>query len=160
MALADALADLGDRRLDEVGRRPRLAQPGDAHDEVAQHLATNGRVHHLGVELDAVEVAAGIGQAGVGRRIGLRRRAEPFGRADDLVAVAHPHWLLTIDADEQPVHIGHGDGRWPVLALLRRDDLPAELVGHELEPVTDAEHRDPPGPQRRIGLRRVLVIDR
>ena len=120
MTVADALADLGDRRLDEVRRRPRLAQPGDADDEVAQDLATNGRVDHLGVELDAVEVAARIGQAGVGGRIGLRRRPEAFGRADDLVAVAHPHRLLAVDPDEQPVRIGQGHRRRTVLALLGR----------------------------------------
>ena len=42
MTVADALADLGDRRLDEVRRRPRLARPGDADDEVAQDLAPTG----------------------------------------------------------------------------------------------------------------------
>ena len=39
-------------------------------------------------------------------------------------------------------------------------DPTAELVGHELDPVADAQDRDLPLPQPRVGLRGILVIDR
>ena len=48
----------------------------------------------------------------------------------------------------------------PYSRLLDGSDLAAQLVGHELQPVADAEHRDAPGPERRIGARRVGVVDR
>ena len=56
VALADALADLGDRRLDEFDG-VHVGAAGDHEEEVAQDLAAAGRVRDLGVELDAVGAA-------------------------------------------------------------------------------------------------------
>ena len=57
-----------------------------------------GRVDDLGMELDAVEVAGRIGEAGVRRRVGLRRGVEAVGQPGDRVAVAHPDRLLAVEA--------------------------------------------------------------
>ena len=86
----DALADLGDGRVDEVGRRPGRRGAGDADDEVAQDVPAARRVDDLGVELDAVQVAVGVDEAGERRRVGLGgRRGSPRGRR-----VIESPWLI------------------------------------------------------------------
>ena len=40
-------------------------------DEVREHVAAARRVHDLGMELDAVQVARRVGEARVRRRVGL-----------------------------------------------------------------------------------------
>ena len=101
--VADPFADLGHGRLDEVRGRPVLPDAGDPHHEVAQHVPPDRRVHHLGVELDAVQVAGRIGQAGERRGVGLGDRPEPGRRPQDRVAVAHPDRLHAVDPGEQPI---------------------------------------------------------
>ena len=48
---------------------------GDADHEVAQHVAAVRRVDDLGVELDAVQAALRVDEAGERGRVGLRGRA-------------------------------------------------------------------------------------
>ena len=75
----DAIADLGDGRVDEVGGRPARRHAGEPDDEVAQHVAAVRRVGDLRVELDAVQVAGRVGEAGVRRgvRLGGGLRSPP-----------------------------------------------------------------------------------
>ena len=47
----------------------------------------------------------------------------------------------------------------PYSRFVRREDVAAELVGHELGAVADAEDGDLAAPDRRIGARGVLVVD-
>ena len=149
-----------DGRVDEVGRRPGLRDPGDLDHEVAQDVAAARRVDDLGVELDAVQVALGCSQAGVRRRVGLGRRAEAVRQPGDRVAVAHPDRLLALETDEQPVLRGDRHVGRAVLAVVGGHDVAAQLAGHQLRPVADAEDGDPPGPDRRVGPRRIGVVDR
>jgi hypothetical protein len=132
----------------------------DAGDEVAQHVAAARRVDDLGVELDAVQVSVGCGEARERRRVGLGGRVEALGKPGDRVAVAHPDRLLALQAAEQAVVGGEGHVRWAVFAMRRRLDVAAQLVGHQLQAVADAEHRHLARPQGGIGLRRVRVVDR
>src|SRR3990172_8730283 len=67
------LPDLGDGRYDEVRWSPGRLGPRDPDDEVAEHVPAARRVGDLGMELDAVEVAAVIDEAGI-------RRPTPHGR--------------------------------------------------------------------------------
>ena len=99
----DALADAGDRRVDEVGRRPRRLDAGDADDEVAQDVPAARRVDDLRVELDAVQVPVRRLQAGERGRVGLGGGGEPLRQPRDGVAVAHPDRLVRLDAVEQAV---------------------------------------------------------
>jgi hypothetical protein len=110
------------------------------------------------MELDAVQVAARISQAGVRCRVGLGGGAEALRRSEDRVAVAHPDRLLSLDPGEQAIRLGDRHRRRAVLALRRGHDLAAELVGHELEAIADAEDRDPSRPERGIGTRRIRVV--
>ena len=74
--------------------------------------------------------------------------------------MAHPHGLLAVDALEEAVRGGDADVGRAVLALVRREDVAAELVGHQLRAVADAEDRDLPVPDGRVGPRRLGVVDR
>ena len=47
-----------------------------------------------------------------------------------------------------------------VLAVVERDDVATELVGHQLCAVADAEDGDATGPDRRVGPRSARVVDR
>jgi len=115
---------------------------------------------HFRVELDAVQVARRIDEAGVGGGVGLRGRAEPGWEAGDGVGVAHPDRLLPVQSGEQRVVGGDAHVGRTVLAVVERDDVAAELVGHQLGAIADAEYGDLPGPDRGIGARGVRVVDR
>ena len=156
----DALADAGDGRVDEVGRRPRRLDTRDPDDEVAQDVLAAGRVDDFGMELDAVQVPLGCLEAGERRGVGLGRGGEPFGQPRDRVPVAHPDRLVGFDALEEAVAGGDRDVGRPVFALRGGEHVPTELAGHELRPVADAEDGDPTAPDRGVGLRRVVVVDR
>ncbi len=134
--------------------------PGDPDDEVAEHVAAAGRVDDLGVELDAVEVPLGGGQAGVRVRVGLGGAGEALRQPGDGVAVAHPDGLLAVDVLEQAVRAADADVRRPVLAAVGGQDVPAELMGHQLRAVADAEDGEPPVPDRRVRPRGIGVVDR
>ena len=147
--VVDAATDLGDGLVDEARGRPGLLGAGDPDDEVAEDVPAARRVDDLGVELDAVEVAVDVDEAGERRRVGLGGRAEAGREAGDRVAVAHPDRLVLVEAGEEPVVGRDRDRRGPVLALRRRQDVAAELVGHELRAVADAEDGDVAAPDRR-----------
>ena len=98
---ADLGADLGDRVLDDrhVGPR-RPAARAFVEERLEHRLAVLG-VHHLGVELHAVDRALAIFQAGDRHRIGVRSDDEARGRSRDGVAVTHPHDLFRRLVGEQ-----------------------------------------------------------
>src|SRR5213075_734355 len=60
----DTVADLRHGLLDEALRRPGRRRAGDSEDEVPEDVAATRRVDDLRVELDAIEVAVGRGEAG------------------------------------------------------------------------------------------------
>ena len=157
--LVDAIADPGDGGVDEVRRGPGLGYARDAHHEVAQDVPAARRVDDLRVELDAVQPSAGIGQAGERGGVGLGGGLEALGQPRDGIAVAHPHGLVVFDAAEQSVVPRDPDVCRAIFPAVGREDVAAELVGHELRAVADPENRDAPAPDRRVGLRRTVVID-
>ncbi len=107
--------------LDEVGGGPVGFGPGDAVDEVGEDVLAARRMHDLGVELDPVEPAVRIGQAGVGGRVGLGGGLEAAREARDRIAVAHPDRLLRAEVPEQRIALGgDGDRRRAVLAVVAR----------------------------------------
>ena len=155
----DLRADPLDLLLDHRGRRPRRRRVGDRVEEVLQQVVPVRRVHDLGVELDAVEPPLRVLEGRDRRR---RRRgddARALRRRRDRVAVAHPADLLRRQVREERALVRHELG----LAELRDAgplDPPAELLGHQLHPVADAERRDPELEDARVDLRRALGVDR
>ena len=144
---ADLIADLGDGFGDVVAHDPVGVAAADVEDEALEHGAALDGVGHFGVELQGVEAAFFVAHAGDRAR---RRRAhdlEARGQFGDLVAVAHPDLehavavfaLEIFDAFKKTgvvvgAHFGVAE-----FALGARLDLAAELLGHRLHAVADAE---------------------
>jgi hypothetical protein len=70
---------------------------GDAVGEVAQHLRPARGVHHLRVELHAVDPAGLVGDGRERRAGGGGDDLEAIGDGGDPVAMAHPDRLTVID---------------------------------------------------------------
>ena len=158
LAAADLGADRRDLLVDDVGRAPVARAAADVLEERRQHLLPVGRVHDLGVELDAVEAALDVLDRG-DRRLGRRRqRGEALGRRVHRVAMRHPARLGVRRPGQQAAVLGHGELRAAELADLGALDLAAQREDERLHAVTDAEHRDAELEQLRIeprGARRV-----
>ena len=67
LPVTDLRADGLDGAGAERGHRPHAFAAGDTAREVLQERPTVGRVHHFGVELDAVEMACIVSDGGEGR---------------------------------------------------------------------------------------------
>ena len=79
---ADLVADRVDRRLDDRGHRPGRPAAARVVEEVLEHLLPVRRVHHLGVELHAVDASIAVLERGRGRVGRGRGDDEPVrGRA-------------------------------------------------------------------------------
>jgi hypothetical protein len=116
-------------------------------------------VDDLGVELDAEEFPGRVlddGRQGVGRAAG---DGEPRRRAFKPVAVAHPDLLFILDLGQKPRTVDDAQGGKAVFALLGRDDLAAERVGHELDAVANAQDRDAEVEDALGRVRRTLAVD-
>ena len=156
------LANLLHRFFDMVAHDPVGACAADAqHKALQQGTALHG-VRHFRVELHGVIVAAFIGHAcdGAGRR--GTHHLEAWGQLGDLVAVAHPHLEHAVafgrgkvfNALEQfgvamRTHFGVAE-----FAGVGAFDLAAQLIGHGLHAVANAQHRDT---QLKHGGRRLVV---
>ena len=114
--------------------------------EVAQQRRAVRRVHHLRMELHAVEASCVIGDDRERRAFGHRDGAEARRQRGDPIAVAHPHRLpaaFSPHAVEQRTVAGHLDDGAAELAGGAGLDPATQLFDHRLLPVADAENRRP-----------------
>ena len=142
--VSDLTADLGDLLLAEGGHGPVAAAAGDAPHEALQQPAALGRMHHLGMEHEAVIAPCVVGDDGERRPLAHPHGAEAGGQLGHPVAMAHPDLLaaaLLPDAVEQRAILDHLDEGAAVLAIIRWLDLAAELGAEGLMAVADAEQR-------------------
>ena len=155
---ADLGADFGDGLGDEVGGVPVAGAAADLVDEVAEQVESVGGVDDLGVELDAVAVGV-VAHGGDGDAVGAGERAEAVGHLVDAVAVRHPDGHRSGQVGEQRRFVAGVDVGGAEFALAAGLDASAELVGHGLHAVADAEHRHSAveGPVGRGG--RGVVVD-
>jgi hypothetical protein len=168
LVLAHGLADRGDRVVDDAARRPQPFTAADAAHEMLEDAPALVRVRDLGMELDAVETARLVAHRRDRRAVGGREQLEARRQRHDLVAVAHPHvqarraLLVDVVADAVEQAAGGRDAHLRVaeLAPVRGLDAPAELCGHRLHAVADAEQRDAHVEQRRGHARGALAGDR
>jgi hypothetical protein len=119
-----------------------------------------GRVDDLGVELHRVEPALAVLEGGDRRRGRGRRHARAVGRRRHRVAVAHPRDLVGGQAREEPALLLHPHVGAAELGAVRPLDAPAELLGHELHAVADAQDRHAQVVEGRVHVRRALRVDR
>ena len=158
--VTDLAADARDLVLDDRRRRPRRLAAADLGQEARQDLLAVGRVHDLGVELDAVDAALHVLDGGDGRGARGGQRGEARRRLEDGVAVGHPAGLLAREVREQTTGLFHdqvGASEFADLGLL---DAPAELAHEQLHSVADAEHWDTQLQQPALQPRRVRRVYR
>jgi len=91
MRIADGLADARDLGLAKLRHGPLARAAGYCADEIPEQRRALRRVHDLGVELHAVELARIVGDCRE-RRAGRDADGAESGRKPGhAVAVAHPH---------------------------------------------------------------------
>ena len=167
VVVADLRADPRHRLADVVLHVPVVAAAADVVDEAPEDRGALLRVRDFGVELDCIEAARRIRHRGDRARVAAADQAESRRQFGDLVAVAHPDV-------EQPVTLGiasvfevaqqprmsarphFGVTELADAALFHRA---AELRGHRLHPVADAEHRHAERPHGIGCARRVAFGD-
>ncbi|CAH2402973.1 hypothetical protein MES5069_360093 [Mesorhizobium escarrei] len=144
LALADLLADRLDRVLAVGAHRPVALDAGGLVDEVLQQPGAVRRMHHFGVEHDAVHLALDIAEDGEGRAFRFAEHLEPLGQGDDAVAVAHPHLMALAgrpQALEQRAVLLDLDEGAAEFAMVGAFGDAAHLHAHRHLAIADAEHR-------------------
>ena len=142
-ALADLAAQPRDRVVAEGRHAPIAAAARDLVREILDERRALRRVHDLGMEHQAIEFAAIVGDGGEGRALAGRDDAKAGRRLGDAVAMAHPHLLaraLGPEALEEGALADHVDEGAAELAMVGRFDLAAQLRRHRHLPIADAEH--------------------
>jgi hypothetical protein len=146
---SNGLANTLDLGLDEEVHGPVLLGSTELDGEVGQKLLTLGGVGNLGVELDSVELALGVGDSGVGSVGGSSDGQEPGGKSTELVTVRHPDVHLVINTLEESIDVrGSGgvagdvqDGV-SVLLTVTSTDVLSVVPGDLLKTVADSENGD------------------
>ncbi|MPM59468.1 hypothetical protein SDC9_106310 [bioreactor metagenome] len=157
----DPGADFAHRAFDIGLHGPVAGTAADTVAEVGQNGFAVGRMHHFGMELDAVELAlcdrdrAEFGVAG-----GRQHFEGGVRRGGHFVAVRHPDLNFPGQSGEKLAAVaGDPEHGFAIFARGAGLNLAAEREGHDLEPVTDAEHWNAELENGRIALRRVGVVD-
>ncbi len=149
LLVADLLADLANGLFAVSAHGPVAGKARRAHEVFVKHLAVRG-VMHLGVELHRIEVPRGIGGDGIGRVGRGAEDLETGGELADVIAMAHPDLFAVIGepAVEQGQRIprrGHEGaaklGSAAAAGNLAAFDRAAQILHHDLLPVTDTEDR-------------------
>ena len=141
---ADLGADFLDRLLLEGAHGPVAMTPGDFAHEVAQDGGAMRGVYHFKMKLHGIEAPRIVADGGHRR---VRRNAEHLEarrQRGDTVAVAHPHRIFLAflpDAFENRAVGNQFDLGAAEFAMMTGLDRAAELLGHGLFAVADAEHR-------------------
>ena len=157
----DLLANLGDLLLDDVAGGPGGLQTSHVVEEVLQgDLAVVG-VLHLGVPLDATELAGLVHECCHGCAGGLCQHLEAFGGLGHGVAVRHPHVLGGGGAGQEGrvLSADHSIG-CAVFAQTGLGDGAAEGLGHHLEAVADTEDRHAGFEEGLVTLGCAIGVDR
>ena len=144
---AHLLADARDLVVDDVGRGPQRGAAADVDDEAAQQREALLGVSDFGMELHAVPALGLKGERGHRHALGAGGDGELRRRGADVVAVAHPHVETRRRAGmvrqtfEQTVLRDDRDFGVAVFARVGGFGLAAQLLGHRLHAVADAQQR-------------------
>ena len=147
--------------FDDRARCPGRRGTHRVVEEVLQHLLAVGGVHHLGMELHPEAAAVDVLQGGHGDIGGGGGDGEPLGGHRDGVEVAHPHLLVRgLGRAEEEARTGHVQIGAPVLAPPGVGHLAAQLEGHQLGAIADAQDGDAEVEDRRVEPGGALDVDR
>ncbi len=155
-AFADGLLDLLDGFVNKPLWRPIWPGLADAENEILQHFRAQGGVMNFGMELHRPVAALRVFH----RRESICRaphRLKTGGQFARFVTVGHPDLDFAGQSAEEPGVAGNRYLRMAVLARLAGDDFAAELVGHPMQAVANAQHgqakvKDALVSQGRIGV--------
>ena len=140
---ANLLTNLGNLLGNNVARVPVGSDAGGVVQEVFENVLAKLRVLDLGVPLHAVDLLLAVGEGCNRGGFGRCENLEPSRCLHDLVAVRHPADLVLRLAGKDlatRLHVKFGGA---VFALTGLVDASAKGVGEGLEPVADAENRNP-----------------
>ena len=161
LAVPDLLPDLADGGLLVVAHGPVARRAADLVQEVADHVGAVLRVVDLGMVLDAVEAPALVADGHVGAGAGVGHQGEALRHLLHVVAVAHPGDALGGQALEEPagcVEIRLGFAVLPGGVILGLGDPAAQVVGHQLAAVANAQDGHAPGEDGRVHLGGLGII--
>ena len=132
--------------------------PASLKRKLAEDFLAVLGVDDLGMELDAVEAAVRVFDGG-GLGVGCPARDAEAGRELlEAVAVAHPDRTARLDPAEKAAAVEDAEGGEPVFSLGRGPDLAAEEMGHQLEPVANAQDGDPEVEDPGLGMGSALLV--
>jgi hypothetical protein len=161
VSLADLLAEARNLAVAEMRHGPVAWTAGDSVHEIGEKLRAFRRVHHLWMELEAIEAAGIVGNS-CERRAGRDADgAETWRQPRHAIAVAHPHLRplpLLEHALEQRRLVDDLKLGAAELAVMPALDLAAERSHHGLLAITDAKDRHAGGEQRLRRLRRAGLV--
>src|SRR6478672_3791740 len=142
--VSDLRADVRDFGVLEARHRPVAGAAANVPDEIGEQLSAVRRVHHLGVEHEAVALLRFVRRNGEGSTLRPRDDLEARRERVDAVAMAHPHLMLLADLPEavEESALRHDvDEGAAELTLVGRHHLAAQLLVERLLAVADAEKR-------------------
>ena len=161
LAVPDLLPDLADGGLLVVAHGPVALGAADFIQEVADHVGAVLRVVDLRVVLDTVEAPALVADGHVGAGAGVGHQGEALRHLLHVVAVAHPGDTLGGQALKEfagGVEIRLGLAVLPGGVVLGLGDPAAQVVGHQLAAVADAQDGHAPGEDGRVHLGGLGII--
>jgi len=141
--VAHLRADVFDGLVDVAAHRPFASAAADFVHEIADDLFALGRVDDFGMKLQAKELASAMLDRGVRGIFRDGDSLETGGQLRKFVAVGVPNLqALGQSAEERAAAVFHAQHALAVLAFVAALDSAAEVFGHDLQPVADAQHRD------------------
>ena len=161
LAVPDLLPDLADGGLLVVAHGPVARRAADLVQEVADHVGAVLCVVDLRVVLDAVEAPALVADGHIGAGVGVGHQREALGDPLHIVAVAHPGDALGGQALEELagcIEVRLGLAVLPGGVVLGLGDPAAQVVGHQLAAVADAQDGHAPGEDGRVHLGGLGII--
>ena len=116
-------------------------------------------MHHLGMELHAVELSLKVRHRRLRRVGGVGQAHKPLRQCFYRVAMAHPHRRTVVDIGEQIRRVIHFEGRLAVFGLTRGSlNNSTELLHHQLHPVANPQHGNAQIPDAGIAQGRMFGI--
>src|SRR4051812_32184407 len=138
--------------------RPRGFCFADIQDKIPQDFSSQPGVFHLRMKLDCEQSSACVFNRGDGRWR-FRNEGETRRQLQCLIAMRHPDFELSRKIAKKFRTGDAVDVSVTIFPMFRSTYLPAKRMRHELQAVTDPEHRDAKFEHARVGRGRVLVID-
>ena len=147
----------------ELRHGPIARTASDPVHEIGDELGAIRRMHHLWMELHAIELAGVVGDGSEGRAVRHRDGAEAVGELGDAVAMAHPYRRPVArapDAMEQRRIAGDLKLGAAEFAGVPAFNLAAEGGNHGLLAIADAEDGNAGVDHRGRKLRRAGLMHR